>query len=207
MSYIVPYSYGEIEYVEKHSRFIARVWHVESEEEALMHLKEMREKHWDATHNVYAYSIKEGNITRFSDDGEPSGTSGMPVLNVFTQSGVSDFICVVTRYFGGILLGAGGLVRAYSKAASMALDEAGKAEMKTLFSTELKCGYQQFERIKSEIERFNIIIDGIDYGADITMHISVPEEEYDSFTERITDLSAGTVKPEKKGESFKPVKI
>ncbi|MBQ4427638.1 MAG: YigZ family protein [Oscillospiraceae bacterium] len=205
--YVVPYSYGESEYVEKHSRFIARVWPVKSEQEALAHLREVREKHWDATHNVYAYSIKEGNIARFSDDGEPSGTSGMPVLNVFTSGGVNDFICVVTRYFGGILLGAGGLVRAYSKAAGMALEEAGRAEMKVVCSVTLKCSYSQLERIKAEISRFNIVTDSIDYGANITMSLSVPEEETEAFRLRITDVTAGSVVPEKTGESLKPVKI
>ena len=205
--YVVPYSYGESEYVEKHSRFIARVWPVKSEQEALAHLREVREKHWDATHNVYAYSIKEGNIARFSDDGEPSGTSGMPVLNVFTSGGVNDFICVVTRYFGGILLGAGGLVRAYSKAAGMALDEAGRAEMKVVCAAALECSYSQLERIKAEISRFNIVTESIDYGANITMSLSVPEEETEAFRLRITDVTAGSVVPEKTGESLKPVKI
>ncbi|MBR1842623.1 MAG: YigZ family protein [Oscillospiraceae bacterium] len=205
--YIVPYSYGESEYVEKHSRFIARVWPVKSEKEALEHLREVREKHWDATHNVYAYSIKEGNIARFSDDGEPSGTSGMPVLNVFTSGGVNDFICVVTRYFGGILLGAGGLVRAYSKAASMALDEAGRAEMKVVCAAALKCSYAQLERIKAETARFHIAVDSIDYGAGITMTLSVPQEELETYIARITDITAGSVAPVKTGECLKPVKL
>ena len=105
--YIIPAGDGEIEYVEKRSRFIGRVWRVESEAQALERLRETRERHWDATHNVYAYALHEGGIMRYSDDGEPSGTAGMPVLDVFRKAGVQDFCCVVTRYFGGILLGAG----------------------------------------------------------------------------------------------------
>ena len=109
-SYLIPGGYGEVEFIEKRSRFIGRVWPVDSETEAIAHIKETREKHWDATHNVYAYIMLEGGIMRYSDDGEPGGTSGMPTLNVFRSNDIKNVCCVVTRYFGGILLGAGGLV-------------------------------------------------------------------------------------------------
>lgn len=110
--------------IEKKSRFTGRIWPVETEEEALAHIKKTRDEFWDATHNVYAYIIK-GGATRYSDDGEPGGTAGMPVLNVLRQAEISNVCCVVTRYFGGTLLGAGGLVRAYGRAAKLALDAAG----------------------------------------------------------------------------------
>ena len=119
-SYLTPAAFGEAEFTEKRSRFIGRVWPVETEAEALEHLKRMREQHWDATHNVYAYVLREGGIMRYSDDGEPQGTSGMPVLNVFRSREIVNVCCVVTRYFGGILLGTGGLVRAYSRSAKLA---------------------------------------------------------------------------------------
>lgn len=204
---IVPAAYGEAEYVEKRSRFIGRVWPVTNEAEALMRLKEIREKHWDATHNVYAYSIKEGGIARFSDDGEPSGTSGMPVMNVFRAGNVENFICVVTRYFGGILLGAGGLVRAYSKTASLALEEAGRAELRELTVAELTCDYPRFERLKGEILRAGASMEDISYGASVTVRFSASEAELSALSLRITELTGGVLTPKKVGEAKRAVKI
>lgn len=205
--YLVPAGFGEIEYVEKHSRFIGRVWPIENEQDALSHIKEMREKHWDATHNVYAYSVKNGGIMRYSDDGEPSGTSGMPVLNVFRSNNVQDFCCVVTRYFGGILLGAGGLVRAYTKSATMALEQAGKAEMRTLQNILVTCSYSQFERIKADLARTGIAPEEVMYGADVTMLISLTSDERERAEKRITELSAATAKVELLGEVQRAVRI
>lgn len=204
---IVPAGYGEIEYVEKRSQFIGRVWYVENESEATARIKEMREKHWDASHNVYAYSIKSGGIARFSDDGEPSGTSGMPVMNVFRSSNVENFCCVVTRYFGGILLGAGGLVRAYSKSASLALEKAGKAELRTLLVCELDCSYPQLERLKNELERFDTVLDGADYGESVKLKFSMTPAELEAYSARVTELTAGKAKPKVTGETLRAVKI
>ena len=113
------------EFTEKRSRFIGYVKPVKTEAEATEFINSIRSKHWDARHNVYAYSLREGNIKRYSDDGEPSGTAGMPVLDVITKNEVYDVCVVVTRYFGGVLLGTGGLVRAYSQGSKIAL-EAGQ---------------------------------------------------------------------------------
>ena len=205
--YLIPASYGEIEYVEKRSRFIARLWHVENEQEALERLKDTREKHWDASHNVYAYSVKSTGATRFSDDGEPSGTSGMPVLDVFRKAGIQDFCCVVTRYFGGILLGAGGLVRAYSKAAAMALEAAGKAKMTLLNNVSLICSYPQYERIKAELSRFDAVIEATDFAADVDLTLSMTPESFDKFLPRVTELTAGTALIELIGQSMMPVRV
>ena len=205
--YLIPASYGEIEYVEKRSRFIARLWHVENEQDALERLKDTREKHWDASHNVYAYSVKSTGATRFSDDGEPSGTSGMPVLDVFRKAGIQDFCCVVTRYFGGILLGAGGLVRAYSKAAAMALEAAGKARMTLLNNVSLICSYPQYERIKAELPRFDAIIEATDFAADVDLTLSMTPENFDKFLPRVTELTAGTALIELTGQSMMPVRV
>ena len=117
--YIIPAGYGEAEHIDKKSRFIGQVQHAETEAEAMAFVEEIRKKHADATHNVWAYVLQSGAM-RWSDDGEPGGTSGQPTLNVFRSAGVSDVCCVVTRYFGGILLGSGGLVRAYSRTAAEA---------------------------------------------------------------------------------------
>ena len=122
--YYIPTASSQTEFVEKRSRFIGHVWRVESEEEARARIEETRKKHYDARHNCWCYIIKDGPV-RYSDDGEPQGTAGQPMLNVFQREGVVNVVCVVTRYFGGILLGAGGLVRAYAKSAKDALDAAG----------------------------------------------------------------------------------
>ena len=124
-SYLVPGEYGEAELVEKRSRFIGQVWRVETEEEARERVEQVRKKYHDARHHCWCYLLREGGVLRYSDDGEPQGTAGQPMLNVFQKEGVANAVCVVTRYFGGILLGAGGLTRAYGSTAKLALDGAG----------------------------------------------------------------------------------
>lgn len=123
--YYIPTAPSETEFVEKRSRFIGHVWPVESEEEARGYIEAMKKKYYDARHNCWCYRIKEGGVERYSDDGEPQGTAGQPMLNVFQREEVTNVCCVVTRYFGGVLLGAGGLVRAYTQSAKDALDAAG----------------------------------------------------------------------------------
>jgi len=194
--FLVPYGYGEAEFIEKRSKFTGRVWLCETEQEALEHIAEMRSRYWDAAHNVYAYSIREGGATRFSDDGEPQGTAGMPVLDVFRREGISNFLCVVTRYFGGVLLGAGGLVRAYAHTAKIALDAAGTAVMKPVMVLRFTCPYHLFDRVKAEIEFFEGIIRQTDYSADIQIHMHIPELNYNNFNERINEMSSGLIKPE-----------
>ena len=121
--YFIPTGASETELVEKRSRFLGHVWPVESEGEARARIEEIRKKHYDARHHCWCYRIREGGVERYSDDGEPQGTAGQPMLNVFQREGVTNVCCVVTRYFGGILLGAGGLVRAYTQSAKDALGE------------------------------------------------------------------------------------
>lgn len=205
--YLLPASESEVEYIEKRSRFIGRVWPVKTEAEALEHLRLTREKHWDASHNVYAYSVKDTGATRFSDDGEPSGTSGIPVLDVFRKAGISDFCCVVTRYFGGVLLGAGGLVRAYSKAASMALEAAGRARMTQLLSVSLLCSYPQYDRLRAELARFGAVDEAPVFGADVEVAFSMAPENYEKFLPRVTELTAGSALVEITGRSMRPVRL
>ncbi len=205
--YLIPAGYGEIEYIEKRSRFIGRVWYTPTEAEALEHIREMREKHWDASHNVYAYSIHGTGATRYSDDGEPSGTSGMPVLGVFKARETQDFCCVVTRYFGGILLGAGGLVRAYSKAASMALEAAGLARMRELAEVTVVCAYNHFERVRAELWRSGGELEGAEYGADVELRVLIPPEDLPGFEARVTELTSGASLFEITGRVEKPVGI
>ena len=205
--YKVPAGFGEAELVERHSRFISRVWPVESESEAVARIKEMREKHWDATHNVYAYILRAGGTMRYSDDGEPQGTSGMPTLNVFRSAEIFNVCCVVTRYFGGILLGAGGLVRAYGAAAKLALDAAGISVMGLWKRYLIGCGYSQFERVRLELEAFGAVTEETDYGADIVITALLPEERAAEFCAHVTDVTAGTVRPDYVDEEYRAVRV
>lgn len=189
--YLTPGGCGEAEFSERRSRFIGRVWPVSIEEEALAHIKSARERHWDATHNVYAYSIRNTGAARYSDDGEPQGTAGIPVFDVFRKGGVTDFCCVVTRYFGGILLGAGGLVRAYSQAAKLALDAAGILTMRLWAIALVACPYPLLELLKLEIRRLGGVIEDIEYGADAVFRVALPAEMRGEFGVSVSDLSSG----------------
>ena len=190
--YLVPTRDADAEFVERRSKFIGHIFRTETEEEAIARLKQMREKYWDATHNVYAYIIRDG-ATRFSDDGEPGGTAGMPVLQVLQREGMFNITCVVTRYFGGILLGAGGLVRAYAHGAKLALDAAGKSMKRIWTNVYLPCPYSWYERIKLEVAAFGGIIRNTDFGADVSFDLLLPQTQVKPFLERVTDLSAGTI--------------
>ncbi|MBE6984715.1 MAG: YigZ family protein [Ruminococcaceae bacterium] len=190
--YLIPTKDADAEFIEKRSRFIGHIFHTETEEEALACLKKMREKYWDATHNVYAYIIKDG-ATRFSDDGEPGGTAGMPVLQVLQREGIFNVTCVVTRYFGGILLGAGGLVRAYAHSAKIALDAAGRSMKRVWTGVYLPCPYSWFERIKLEVAAYGGIIQKSDFGMDVEFELLLPEAQTQPFLDRVFDISAGTI--------------
>ena len=175
--YLVPTGDSETEFIERRSRFIGRIWLTETEEEAVAHIKKMREQHWDATHNVYAYIIGDGAVARYSDDGEPQGTSGMPTLNAIRMSGITDVCVVITRYFGGILLGAGGLVRAYSTAASMALEAGGVAVFEKYIEYEISCSYPDYQKMQNILFSFDTIIDNTDFGSDITLSFAVTDDK------------------------------
>ena len=196
--YIIPAGYGEAEYVDKKSRFIGQVQHVESVSEAMAFIESVRSKYADATHNVWAYVLNSGAM-RWSDDGEPGGTSGQPTLNVFRSAGVVDVCCVVTRYFGGILLGSGGLVRAYSKAASMALEAAGRARMAEWSLVETVCGYAQYERVKRLLGDLG--------AADLSVSALLPADTAQVFCDRLTDVTAGSARGRISGSVFRPQKI
>ena len=190
--YLVPTGFGQDEFVEKKSRFIGRVWPVDAEEEALARIQEMKKHHYDATHNCWAYIIKDGPV-RFSDDGEPGGTAGMPMLQVLQREGLFNVVCVVTRYFGGILLGAGGLVRAYTKGAKIAVDAAGKSMKRVWTAVYVPCPYSYYERVKLETAAFGGIIRNTDFGSEVELEILLPEAQAQPFLERLTDMSAGTL--------------
>ena len=201
--YIVPYQDAESEFTEKRSRFITHLYKVETEGEARARIKEMKKKYYDARHNCWCYLIGD-SVVRYSDDGEPQGTAGQPMLNVFQRENVTDVVCVVTRYFGGVLLGAGGLTRAYSKSARDALCAAGVSEMGLWAAVSVPCSYGLFERVKGEIAALGGIIDDTEYGADIRLDVSLPGESVDALASRLTELSAGGIQITRLGEEYRP---
>ena len=199
----VPYEIAESEFVEKRSRFIGHIWPVETEEEAQAHIKAMKAQYYDARHNCWCYLIGD-NVVRYSDDGEPQGTAGQPMLKVFQRENVTNVCCVVTRYFGGILLGAGGLTRAYSKSAKDALSAAGAATMGLWRQVRLHCGYSLLERVKLEIDALGGLIDETEYGADVIVTASMPEDGAEKLQSRLTELSAGEIVLQQLGENYRP---
>jgi uncharacterized YigZ family protein len=207
MSFLVPSGYGEAEFVEKRSRFIGQVWPVQSEDEARSLIAGVKSKYYDARHNCWSYGLREGNIVRYADDGEPQGTAGQPMLEVFRRGGVDNFLCVVTRYFGGILLGAGGLTRAYAHTAKLALDAAGISEMKPMTVLEIVCPYGLFERIKAEIEVFGGTVDSADYAADVTVFAVFDAEKAPQFAARLADMTAGSVRGTVKGGKYAATRV
>lgn len=188
--YLVPTQEAHAEFTERRSRFIGHIFPVETEEQALACLKQMREKYWNATHNVYAYIIKDGP-TRYSDDSEPQGTAGMPVLQVLQREGLHNVLCVVTRYFGGILLGAGGLVRAYTKGCKIAVDAAGISMKRVWETVDVPCAYNLFERLRGEVEANEGMVLDVEYGADVTIHAILPQTKTEEFLARVVDVSNG----------------
>ena len=204
MEYCVPTAPSETEFVEKRSRFIGHVWPVESEEEARGYIEAMKKKYYDARHNCWCYRIKEGGVERYSDDGEPQGTAGQPMLNVFQREEVTNVCCVVTRYFGGVLLGAGGLTRAYTKGAKDALDAVGISTMSLWTLWDVPCTYPLFERVKLEITACGGVVRDTEYGADIRLRAAFPAGGAEQFVPRLTELSAGSLDMEAAGEEFLP---
>lgn len=206
--YLVPTRFGEDAFVEKKSRFIGRIWPVETEEEALARIQEMKKQHYDATHNCWAYVIRDGAV-RFSDDGEPGGTAGMPMLQVLQREQLYNVVCVVTRYFGGILLGAGGLVRAYTRGAKIAVDAAGKSMKRVWSILYVPCPYSYYERVKLEVAAFGGIIRDTQFGSEVELELLFPENQTDPFLARLTDMTAATVEGMEVGKEYRafPVEV
>ena len=202
--YLVPFEDAESEFVEKRSRFISHVWRVESEAEARARIEEMKKRYYDARHNCWCYILKEGGVVRYSDDGEPQGTAGQPMLNVFQREEVANVCCVVPRYFGGVLLGAGGLTRAYTKGAKDALDAAGIARMSLWTVWDVPCTYPLLERVKLDIAAAGGVIRDTAYGADITLRAAFLQENASAFGKKLTELSAGRLQVTAVGEEFLP---
>ena len=193
---------GMDEFEERRSLFIGHAKHVTSEEEAQAFVKKKKKEYGDATHNCWAYVLKGGVVARYSDDGEPQGTAGMPILDVIRKSGVCDAVVVVTRYFGGILLGAGGLVRAYSHGASIALDAAKIVTYEKYAELILGCSYSDYQKYAVVLPAFNAIIDGTDFTDKVEIRFAVKETAVEPLSQKITEMSGGRDKAERIGERF-----
>lgn len=195
-------SESQIEYEEKRSIFISRALRVDSEEEALEFIASIKKQHRDATHNVFAYHINKGVIARYSDDGEPQGTSGMPTLETIRKKGVDNVCVVTTRYFGGVLLGAGGLVRAYSHAAALAIDEAQIITYEPYDEYEIVCSYSDYQKYNSYFSDIGLIIDSTDFAENVTVRFAVKSNLSQRIEEKIVEIGNARSKLEKKGERY-----
>ena len=201
--FLIPAGDGASEYIEKKSRFLGLIAPVTTEAEARARLEAVKKREYDARHNCWAYILHSGQ-KRYSDDGEPQGTAGQPMLNVFQREGVENVVCVVTRYFGGVLLGAGGLTRAYAKSAKDALDAAGKARMRLWSAVTVDCPYPMLERLKLLAAAHGGTVEGTDFGAAVSVRILLPQENAAGFDAALTELSAGTMTARREGERFLP---
>ncbi|MBQ8731966.1 MAG: YigZ family protein [Oscillospiraceae bacterium] len=192
-------------FIEKKSRFIGYICPVSTEEEALAFIGEIRKKHADATHNVYAYVLRQDNIRRYSDNGEPSGTAGMPVLTAITGAGLTDVCVVVTRYFGGTLLGTGGLVRAYTEGAQIAIAAAGIVTMQSCALFSLSLDYSQYGGVLRILEEAGGWAENSEFGQLVELSAAVPEERVENFLKLLTDGTNGAVNATPCGISFRPL--
>ena len=185
---------SEAEYTVNRSRFIGRCFPVESEEAALCLLGDIRKKHWDATHNCFAYRIGENAAARFSDDGEPGGTAGKPIMDVLTGRGLTNVLCVVTRYFGGILLGAGGLVRAYSKSAADAVAKAGVVSYLPGTVLDIPMDYSRYGALEGFI-RASAEVRNVAFAQNVVVTVAVEDTNLLKFMKEVTERSDGRCTP------------
>ena len=194
---------AQVELEEKRSRFLGYIQPASSEEEALAFLESIRSKHWDARHNVYAYRLREGGRSRYSDDGEPQGTAGMPVLEVLQKKELCDCVIVVTRYFGGILLGTGGLVRAYSQTASLAADAAGRVLMRPCAMCKLECDYADYGRLSSLVPEWGGRVDDAQFAQHVTLSFRLPLDALEGGFHRVlADATGGRVECQTIGKDY-----
>ncbi len=202
MEYITVRKEASSEFVEKKSRFIGTCKPVKTEEEALEFIGAMRSRYWDASHNVYAYVLRENGIQRFSDDGEPQGTAGIPVLDTLKKGGVTDAVVVATRYFGGTLLGGGGLIRAYSHTASIALAAAEKIVMKECLLLKARCDYSFYGRAAAAIPEVGGVLDDTEFLEAVTLRFHLAPEALEPLRRRLADATNGKAELWEEGKRF-----
>lgn len=182
---------AEVLFTQSRSRFIGAVRPVKTEEQALDFLAEIRRRHWGAKHNVYAYILSDNGIARFSDDGEPPATAGQPVMDVLKRAGLSNLCLVVTRYFGGILLGTGGLVRAYSATARMAVEAAEPVVMRLCAVGELRCAYPIYGRLAAAAAECGVRVMDSTFTDEVRLLLAVDIDQKKGFEARVADISCG----------------
>lgn len=190
--YLVPAGYGEGRYEDRRSKFIGEMFPADTPEQAVEKINAVKAKYRDARHHCYAYIIRDGNYMRYSDDGEPQGTAGMPILDVLRRENITNVCCVVTRYFGGVLLGTGGLVRAYTKSAQLALEAAGINCMSRYSVLLITCSYSQLGVIQNILPEHGGIIDEIEYAADVTLTVTLPEGGEQALQAAIRDATSAS---------------
>lgn len=187
----------------KRSRFLCRIERVTTEEQARAVVDEERRSHWDARHHCSAFVLgPSAQVQRSNDDGEPSGTAGAPMLEVLRGREVSDVVAVVTRWFGGVLLGAGGLVRAYSDAVRAGLDEAGVRERRLLHRYDLEVPHAEAGRLEHGLRAHDVVVLGVDYGARVQLHVAVPAEDAERLPRLLAELTGGGLTPAPAGTSW-----
>jgi len=201
--YLTVINAGTSEVIEKRSRFIGDIRPVGTEQEAQDMLAQIRRTYHDASHTCFAYILREGGITRFSDAGEPQGTAGLPILNVLQREGVTNVCCAVTRYFGGVLLGAGGLTRAYGRTAKEALDAAGVAVMRVWRRHRLSFDYRYLEQLRLGLASFDGLEENAKYAVDVTLTVLLPDIAVSGFLESARELTAGRILIEDAGTAFR----
>ena len=194
------------EFTEKKSRFVSDIFPVQTEDDVKACLELVRKKYHDARHHCWCYRLKSGAV-RYSDDGEPQGTAGQPMLAVFEREKIFDVLCVVTRYFGGILLGAGGLTRAYARGAKDALTAAGIAANRVWDCVEINCPYALLEQIKLKLAAQSAVMEDISYGADIVIQALLPQANTAPVSDAIRELSAGKVMPKVSGQVYRAAPV
>ncbi len=202
MGYLTIKDRAEASFIEKHSEFIGYLAPVTTNDEAVAFINEIKSKHRKATHNVYAYILRDDNIVRYSDDGEPQGTAGVPVLDVLKKRGLTDICCVVTRYFGGILLGGGGLVRAYSHATSIAMDSASIMDMCSCYQLKFSMDYTLYGKVNYILPNFDIKILDTNFSNCVTITLLVKVERFEELNKKLIDVSNGSIVVEKSQEMF-----
>ncbi len=198
--------YSQSEFIEKKSRFIGSIMPVKSESEALEFIAQKKKQYWDATHNVYAYIIRDTGTKRCSDDGEPQGTAGKPVLEILEREALTDICVVATRYFGGIMLGAGGLVRAYAHTAKIAVQSAQIMNMAMCSELLLDLDYSLYGNVSYILPKYNIKVSDTDFGETVRLKLIIRKDREQSFTKELTEITNGRVLPQKTGEKFEDLK-
>ena len=200
--YLTAGKSADYTFTEKKSRFIGYIKPVETEKDAVDFVNSIKKKHSDARHNVYAYVLRENNKQRYSDDGEPQGTGGLPVLEVITKNGLTDVCVVVTRYFGGILLGTGGLTRAYSEGCKGALENAGIVKMTECKSFFVECDYSFYNTLQSVFLKFCVQIEKADFSDTVKLDCYIKACDYQKITEEISEKFSGKIVPKPTGEKY-----